>query len=120
MSSDSSNSPKLTDSPWFWLMVFSAVAMLGATIIGPKYAVRMARKERMMNANETIAVARQAGVTAGDVDHEMIPVIPYSESDYLKSPQLGWVVGVLGTLMMVGAGGLHFSRVRYRQTAGMA
>lgn len=118
--SDAPQTPKVTDSPWFWLMVFSAMAMVAATVIGPKYAVRMARKERMMNANETIAVARQAGVRATDVEHDAPPVIPYTETDYLKSPELGWVVGVLGTLMMVGAGGLHFSRSRQRQTAGLA
>ncbi len=113
MSSDASNSPKLTDSPFFWLMVFSAMAMMAATVIGPKYAVRMARKERMMNANETIAVARETGVRASEVDHDSPPVIPYTEADYLKSPQLGWVLGILATLMFVGAAGMHYSRYRY-------
>src|SRR5690349_1175492 len=112
MSSDAHNTPKLTDSPWFWLMVFCATAMVAVTVIGPKYAVRMARKERMMNANQTIAVAREAGVRASEIEHDSPPVIPYTEADYLKSPQLGWMLGILSALMLIGAAGMHYSRIR--------
>jgi hypothetical protein len=111
--------PRLTDSPWFWLMVFSATAMTAATVIGPKYAVRMARKERMMNANETIAAAREAGVRAKDVEHDRPPVVPYTEEDYLRSPELGWIVGLLSALMLAGAAGMHYSRYR-RRASGAA
>lgn len=108
--------PKLTDSPWFWLMLFSVVATILVMLIAPKYAVRMARKERMTNANAVIAVAREAGVEAKEVEQTSPPVIPYAEEDYQRSPQLNWIFVILATLMIVGAAGMHYSRYRFRNS----
>jgi hypothetical protein len=107
--------PKLTDSPWFWLMIFSATAMFLATLIGPKYAARMARKERMMSANEAIAVAREAGVRPAEVEHASPPVVPYADEDYLEKPKFNLIYVLLVALMLAGAAGTHLTRLKHRR-----
>jgi hypothetical protein len=36
----------LTDSPWFWLYLFSIAALAGLFLIGPKYYLRQSQIER--------------------------------------------------------------------------
>jgi hypothetical protein len=38
----------VTDSPWFWLATFSAMAVVGLFVVGPKYAVREASWEQKL------------------------------------------------------------------------
>jgi hypothetical protein len=45
--------PPLTDSPWFWVELFSLAALVGVLLIAPKYQVREAKLE-------TRALAKQA------------------------------------------------------------
>jgi hypothetical protein len=49
--------PKLpvTDSPWFWLLVFSSMALAALLAIGGKYGQRQARMERQYQARERVA-----------------------------------------------------------------
>jgi hypothetical protein len=46
---------RLTDSPWFWLLVFANAALLGVAVIGPKYNVRQGAVERRYEARREIA-----------------------------------------------------------------
>ena len=45
----------ITDSPWFWLLVFANVALLGAVLIAPKYSRRQLGLERKFEARREIA-----------------------------------------------------------------
>jgi hypothetical protein len=45
----------LTDSPWFWLLVFSLMALLALLAIGGKYGRRQTRLELQYQARERIA-----------------------------------------------------------------
>ena len=47
--------PPLTDSPWFWLIVFSFSALGGLLAIAPKYAIRQAGVEQKNAAREAVA-----------------------------------------------------------------
>ncbi|MBL8829161.1 MAG: hypothetical protein JNM18_19415 [Planctomycetaceae bacterium] len=53
--------PPLTDSPFFWLVVFGAAALIGGLAIAPKYTQRMDRVERMYEARNK-AYAERIGV----------------------------------------------------------
>jgi hypothetical protein len=117
MTSASPPSPKITDCPWLWLMIFSATAMSAAGSVSSKYSVRMARNERMMTANEAIALARQAGVQAADIEHASPPVVPYADDDFLKKPKFDWMYALFTTSMIGGAVGTHFWRLKHRRTA---
>lgn len=121
-SSDTVNRSNVTESPWFWVMTFSAAALVGVTTIAPKYAVREARRERMAEARETIAVARDAGVRAHDVHRnddaaaDAPPIVPYLYEDFQKSPKLGWLCGSLIVLTLVGAIGTYVTKARSLRT----
>jgi hypothetical protein len=50
-----------TDSPWFWVLLFSGMALAALLAIGPKYGGRQARLERQYQARERIAAEQASG-----------------------------------------------------------
>jgi hypothetical protein len=50
----------ITDSPWFWVLAFSLMALLALVAIGGKYGRRQTRLELQYQARERIA-ERRAG-----------------------------------------------------------
>jgi Flp pilus assembly protein TadB len=51
---ESKKRPPLTDSPWFYVLVFSAMALFALLVIGPKYGQRQSRLERNYQARERV------------------------------------------------------------------
>lgn len=47
--------PPITDSPWFWVLLFSVVACFAVAAISGQYGKRQARLERQYQARERIA-----------------------------------------------------------------
>jgi hypothetical protein len=45
----------LTDSPWFWVLLFSLVGLLALVAMSPKYGRRQANIERQYQARERVA-----------------------------------------------------------------
>jgi hypothetical protein len=58
-----SSKPPVTDSPWFWVLLFSVVGLLAVAAISGQYGKRQARLERQYQARE-----RVAGGTVGEPD----------------------------------------------------
>ena len=90
--------PPITDSPWFWLIVFSCSALAGLVAIAPKYSVRQAGVERKSAAREEVARRRHAqeplpGDTAAD-----LPVDPAEQ----RTLQVPLVTLVATMLLLVG------------------
>lgn len=50
-----SEKPPVTDSPWFWLLAFTGVALLALVTISGQYGKRQARLERQYQARERVA-----------------------------------------------------------------
>jgi hypothetical protein len=48
--STGSAAARLSDSPWFWLYLFSIAALAGLLLIGPKYYERQSQVERQYQA----------------------------------------------------------------------
>ena len=59
--------PRLTENPWFWLMLFGSLGAAGVVVIGPKYAARHARLERMAETRERVNAAKELGTAASEV-----------------------------------------------------
>jgi membrane protein implicated in regulation of membrane protease activity len=49
------DTPPLTDSAWFWLLLFSLVGLLALVAMSPKYGRRQANIERQYQARERVA-----------------------------------------------------------------
>lgn len=55
------NRHRLTDSPWFWVMLFAGVALAALVVVGPKHLRRQQRLVRMQNARVDAAARSKAG-----------------------------------------------------------
>ena len=55
----------ITESPWYWVLAFSLMALLALVVIGPKYGRRQSALERKYQARERIEDARQARNNSG-------------------------------------------------------
>ena len=74
-------SGKLSDSPWFWLLLFGAAAVAALAAIGPKHVRRQERLVRMQAARERMQSAAAKSAAGGDPavaieDAEPLPIEP--------------------------------------------
>lgn len=98
----------ITDSPWFWVLLFSLVGLAGLAAIGPKFARREQAIETKFHARE-----RAYGREAKDQ-----PVVPPAGDEAAPPGQLfepAWTLGpiaaVIGVIAFVGlVGVLRFYR----------
>jgi hypothetical protein len=56
----------ISDSPWFWMMVYSAVPLVGLALLNHKYGERQARLERQYQGHMTAAEKKSAQFAGGD------------------------------------------------------
>jgi len=93
--------PPLTDSPFFWLYLFATTALIGVTVIGPKFSQRQAQIERQFQGR-----SRAEQVKAGQ----------NPDVELSKPGETRWNLGpMLGVLSFIAIGGwvLHWYH-RYR------
>jgi hypothetical protein len=60
--------PPITDSPWFWVLIFSLMALGALMAIGGKYGRRQSAIERQYQARERIAERPVAGNNSADAE----------------------------------------------------
>lgn len=53
--------PQFTESPWFWVLAFTLVALLALLVIGSKYGRRQSAMERKYQARQRIEEQRALG-----------------------------------------------------------
>jgi hypothetical protein len=129
--------PRLTENPWFWLMLFGSLGAVGVVVIGPKYGPRLARMERMAETRDRVKAAQELGVSATEVrklkpgesaagspdggdpgskadgsSDEKGPIEPYVDADFQSKSRLGWLLAFLVVLMLAGTVGPIVSRRR--------
>jgi hypothetical protein len=61
----SSAQPKLSDSPWFWVYLFGAAALIAMFLIGNKADTVQAQRDGNFTRRQT-SLERQAGKTVAD------------------------------------------------------
>jgi len=57
--------PKLSDSPWFWIYLFGAAALIAMFLIGSKADTVQAQRDGNFTRRQ-VSLERQAGKTGGD------------------------------------------------------
>ncbi len=103
--------PPLTDSPWFWVLMFSGVAMLGIVAVGPKYVRRQARTEqRYANRLQTWQHQQEYSGRTPTAD-EALETGRRMESQPPRASLVPLAVAA-AVIMAVSAGGLLVSRRR--------
>jgi hypothetical protein len=55
-----------TDSPWFWVLIFSLMALFVLVLMGPKIGRRQAKIELKYQARERIAADQATGNNSAD------------------------------------------------------
>ncbi len=53
--------PPLTDSPWFWLVLFGGMGSMALVAIGPKYGGRQAPIERKYQVQQRLRIPADGG-----------------------------------------------------------
>jgi hypothetical protein len=82
-------SPPITDSPWFWVLVFSLMGLGALAAISGQYGKRQSRLERQYQARERIAED-----AVGDPGRR-----EYSTSDATLIPLWPLAVGLGGVVL---------------------
>jgi hypothetical protein len=72
--------PPITDSPWFWAMVYSAVPLVALALLSGKYAARQSQLERQYQGRQRMAdgaasetAPAETNALAGDAEAESRP-----------------------------------------------
>lgn len=58
-------SPPLTDSPWFWVLAFSLMALVALAAMNGKYGRRQSALERQYQARDRVAAGETGPTAAG-------------------------------------------------------
>jgi len=127
-SSHSASSGGLTDSPWFWLALFSAMGIAAALAIGPKFSrrqagleekyehrlmARAAREKQLAKAAEQAegtAVGENAEVDSSDLGSESDE--PPADEPYYEPPSRRETQDRLRPLVWVLFGVLFLAAIR--------
>jgi hypothetical protein len=82
MGSDAYQSPPVTDSPWFWLLLFSLMGIVALAAIHDKYGKRQAGIERQYQARERtaeqVAAVGKEGAAADRIQPTDVPLPAYA------------------------------------------
>ena len=98
--SNQNKKPPLTDSPWFWLYIFSTAALIALVVAQPKYRPRQTQLERRFLARQ------EGGQTIKGSEGNTI-VKPAGDNLILR---LGPLFLIVGSLLMVAWSRLWWSR----------
>jgi hypothetical protein len=100
--------PSLTDSPWFWAMVFSAMGVVLLLAISPKYARRQGRLELQYQARQEIARRQVEGTAATRESGAEGSAAPPAPGELII--RLGPLVLLFAVLFAIAAGMLYRAR----------
>ncbi|MGC3970080.1 MAG: hypothetical protein QM775_22960 [Pirellulales bacterium] len=122
----------LAENPWLWVMLFGAMGVAAILVVGPKYAARTARVERMQAMREKVASDRAAGISpaapgptvmqspnskASGESGPPLPREPYVEADFGPPTRLLWLLAVMAVVLVIGTSGLLVTRHSRRAVA---
>jgi hypothetical protein len=102
MSESNKAPPSVTETPWFWLMLFSLAGLAAVATIGPKFDRREQSIETKFHARE-----RGLGREAVEQPDENTPAqVPQWNPIFTVGPIVG-VLGVVALISMIGVLRFH-------------
>ena len=101
--------PPITDSPWFWVELFSGMALLGILIIGPKFVQRQGQIERRFEGRQH-AYSDPAGEGTAE------PVLASRETEGGNRVSLMPLAALVALVMGISAVMLLRSRAHFQQS----
>lgn len=115
---DRTRSASLTDSPWFWVELFSYAALLGLLAIGGKYQRREARLEQRYAARQEIIQRQTEG--RAQIDSAAALETPLDEARRPLLMSLRPLFAVMIAALVVARGARFYLRVRARPSDSAA
>ncbi len=114
--SSSAPVPPVTDSPWFWVMLFSLAALAGIATIGPKFEKREQAIETKFHARERGLKREAAEPSAADGQAQL----PHWEPIFTVWPVMAVVAGValLAFVQLLRLQRRRWAELRANTTAG--
>lgn len=92
--------PPITDSPWFWVLMFALMALFVLVLFDGRYGRRQSSVERKYQAAQRVAV----GETGADASSDATGRRPYSSPDHPLIPL--WPLTLIMFLIALIAGGM--------------
>jgi hypothetical protein len=96
----------ITDSPWFWVLIFAGMALAALLAIGPKYGGRQARLERQYQARARVAERQASGENAAPRPGDETTARDFASADETLIPL--WPLAVILSLVIVVAAVMLF------------
>jgi hypothetical protein len=106
MSESNKAPPSVTETPWFWLMLFSLAGLAAVATIGPKFDRREQSIETKFHARER-GLGREA---VEPVDENTPAQVPQWNPIFTLAPIVG-VLGLVALASMIGV--LRFHRQKW-------
>ena len=92
--------PPITDAPWFWLLIFSMMALVALVAIGPKYGRRQEIVERRFEARRE--TARRVHETEAGGSTDLRPTATAQGEHHLLVPLWGLYASVGAVVFLSG------------------
>ena len=114
------NQRPVSDSPWFWLILFTASALAALVVVGPKYGYRQARLERMNNTREQMARRAAGAAIETDDPDALVTELPRDAARRFTLGPLATVLALVLAVAAAAAGVLGYlkSAARHQEATG--
>lgn len=101
----------LTDSPWFWLLLFSTFALAALVTIGPKYSLRQGGIETRFQNRETAGAWQGEEIeSSAAIESTRLPQAPGERNLRVSLRPLFVGIGVLVAVGLIGVSLLQLRR----------
>jgi len=103
--------PAPTDSPWFWLMLFSAAGLIVLVIVWPKYSARQGRLELQFRATQEATRRKVEGTPVAREPGEEGDAAPPAAGELIVKL---WPISLALAALLIGSSTMYWRSHRAR------